>query len=231
MTIADFIVIGIIFAFTVIGTARGLMSTLFKFVSYILAIFLSFKFAKPLSIWLRDSSIHTRLQTMIAKVLEGMNINPGRSAGTTPLYDSVQNLPLPENITKALADSVSAGSTTASEISAAFISQLTDIIMVILCAIVIFIILRIVFFFFGHVVEGIAKIPLIKQVDRLGGMVLGIGVGFLMVFILLLVAAFVLSIREVPWLSESIENGIISSYLYNNNLIANLFNIGKGALS
>lgn len=54
MTLVDWLIIGIILLFSITGYMRGLVATVVSWVGTLLAIFISFRFFKPLGDWLSN---------------------------------------------------------------------------------------------------------------------------------------------------------------------------------
>lgn len=220
MGIADLIIIGLIALHAILGTIKGLMNMLYKLVSYILSIMLAFRFAGPVALWLQGSSFYGRIRSQIVHLLAGAGIPISGNQGNV-LYETVRNLPFPDSFLRFLTDSFTQGGT-----GEGLVDGITGVIMVIFCAIILFIVFRIIFYLFGHVVKGISRIPVIKQLDRVGGFLLGAAVGVLVVYLLLLGSAFLLANRELGWLHDSIEAGFLARQMYHNNPIILVFQLG-----
>ena len=67
--------------------------------------------------------------------------------------------------------------------------------------------------------DAITKLPIIKQFNKVGGVVYGIIVGFTIIFALLEIAKIVSEINPQTPIDETIEQSIIGNTLYENNLI------------
>ena len=71
------------------------------------------------------------------------------------------------------------------------------------------------------VLQGIAKLPVFKQIDKLGGFALGAVEGLLTVYI---VGAVLMLFSAAPYFKpvfESIEASIVAKFFYQNNFIIN----------
>ena len=86
-------------------------------------------------------------------------------------------------------------------------------------AIVLYIVLRIALIFLKYVVGGISKLPIIKQLDKVGGVAYGVLRGAIIIYIILAILFFVVSLNDSGIISEAITNSIISKILYENNII------------
>ena len=94
-----------------------------------------------------------------------------------------------------------------------------------------FILLRILFWLAGYLVRGIAEIPIIKQVDRLSGLILGAVIGVAVIYLLGLLLTYMAAYEKLGFIYENIEDGIIAPFFYNNNILTQFFNIGKEGLT
>ena len=74
-------------------------------------------------------------------------------------------------------------------------------------------------FFLKFIFGAIASLPIIKQLDKLGGFIYGLIEGLLIIYIVLAILSFV----HVQELQLAIKTSYIASILYNNNLLLMLF--------
>ena len=89
-------------------------------------------------------------------------------------------------------------------------------------AIAIYIVARLLLFIISIFAKGITKLPILKQIDKTGGVIYGILQGALVIYILL----GIVSLMSVIWGSNPIVNAVSQSYfgatIYNNNIILKL---------
>lgn len=71
--------------------------------------------------------------------------------------------------------------------------------------------------------DEISKLPVIKQFNKAGGVVYGILIGFLIIFVVLAIIKIFAGINPQNLINEYIEQSIIGSILYNNNVIEIFF--------
>ena len=89
-------------------------------------------------------------------------------------------------------------------------------------AIVLFIIVRIALILLKFVAEAIAKLPIIKQCNKAGGLVYGAIRGMFMIYIFLAILFLVMSVNNSGTIVNMINSSIISKVLYENNLLLNI---------
>ena len=89
-------------------------------------------------------------------------------------------------------------------------------------AIAIYIIARLLLLIVSIFAKGITKLPILKQIDKTGGVIYGILQGAVIVYILL----GIVSLISVIWGSNPVVNAVSNSYfgaiIYNNNIILKL---------
>lgn len=72
---------------------------------------------------------------------------------------------------------------------------------------------------FTYVADGIMHLPLLKEANKLGGLVIGLLRGSVAVLVVMTMITFILPFMEKTWLIDSIQNSQIAIYFYNNNIL------------
>ena len=89
-------------------------------------------------------------------------------------------------------------------------------------AIVLFIVVRLALILLKFVAEAIAKLPIIKQFNKAGGLIYGAIRGMFIIYIFLAILFFIMSVNNSGMIANMINSSLISKYLYENNLILNI---------
>ena len=89
-------------------------------------------------------------------------------------------------------------------------------------AIALFIVVRIALILLKFVAEAIAKLPIIKQFNKAGGLIYGAIRGMFIIYIFLAILFFIMSVNNSGMIANMINSSLISKYLYENNLILNI---------
>lgn len=234
MSVADYVIIGIIIIFALIGLKSGLLKTVYKIVSYIASFYLAIKLSKPVAGWFKGTGVYTGIKESVEKLVGKLNID---FAGVTDptntegIKEAISEMPFPDNLKDSIADSIARTSDATASLMDNFVESITTFILVILCGIVLFIILRILFWLAGYLVRGIAEIPIIKQVDRFSGLILGAVIGVAVVYLAGLLLAYMAAYEKLGFIYENIEEGVIAPFFYNDNILMHFFNIGKEGLT
>ncbi|TCO77998.1 CvpA family protein [Marinisporobacter balticus] len=90
---------------------------------------------------------------------------------------------------------------------------------------ILFFAVKILLFIIGHLLDGIASLPVLKQFNRLGGVVFGLVKGLLIVFIFLAIITPFITMMDASIFVEGLEKSIIANVLYDHNPIIGLIQI------
>lgn len=198
--IIDLIIVLIMLLFIFLGYKRGLVKVAFKLCTFFIAIIVAFVFYKPVAkLVIANTNIDETIETAITR-----KILP---EGATETQEVDLSQDLPSIILKNSSDTVQS-------ISKSF----TNTIIETACFLLIFIIVKIVLKFVTALADLIAKLPILKQFNKLGGTLYGIIEGLFIVFL-----GFAIISLIAPMLDSSVLDAINSSTLgsicYNNNLL------------
>ena len=189
----DLMVLSIVLLFVFLGYKRGLVKVAFKLCTFFIAIILAFMLYKHVAkIVIENTNIDETIESKITdKILpegktETDEVDLSESLPTIILKNS-------ENTVQSIAKSCS------------------NTLIETACLILIFIIAKIVLKFVTALADLIAKLPILKQFNKLGGTIYGIIEGFAVISLI------------APMLDASVLDAINSSTLgsicYNNNIL------------
>ena len=88
---------------------------------------------------------------------------------------------------------------------------------------ILYILLRIALRFVTGLVNIVAKVPIIKQINKLGGVLYGIIRGILLVYVILLLVNLSGNINSNNTVYKSVESSTLGKFMNENNLIAMAF--------
>lgn len=223
MNIADIIVILIIGIFAFIGYKRGLLLSIYSFGSYLIAIFLGFILRKPVSLFINSTPIPEKIhENVYNKLLEVNESKAGEVTVKAKDYIESLNYPsLVENFLKKNIENLETErmfTSIADEIS----DKVTALIVSILAFLVTVIIVLIAMLVIKALIKTARKLPVIKQFDGLGGLILGTVEGLLIVCIAVLVLYLFSSREGFKPVINMVENSLIAKFFFEKNLLANL---------
>lgn len=201
--ILDLIVILIIALFTFIGYKQGLIKSAIKIASFFIAIIIALVLYKPLStLIINNTTIDDKIEnTIIEKVTpEGMK----------PEDEASQATKIPQGFIVEANNSIKD------------IANTTTIKIIEVCTVlVLYIIARIALKFVAALGDLIAKIPILKQFNKLGGTIFGLIKGLLIVYVILAVVYLISPLLKEDT-SNKIEKSMLTKNMYNNNLITKI---------
>mgnify|MGYP005787053381 CR=1 FL=1 len=203
--IVDLVILAIIILCIIIGYVRGLTGSLIKIVSFVLSIVIAFVLFIPISnLIINNTQIDENLEQSIREMIVGNDNKEENMPEAITDYIAQQIESASDSAKEAIADS------TAREVSLTIVKAGTWIIL--------FIVARILLIFLRFITSLIAKLPVIKQFDKLGGIIYGILEGLIIVYVLLAIISFVSPMVNGS-LSNAIEESFVGSIMYNNNLL------------
>ena len=219
MTWLDFLVIGLMGLFVFLGVRRGFIRTVLGFANFILAIFLTNLLYPHVGRFLRGfDGLFTALSDSIGRLL-GLDYLIEQRAGEA-YGELIQGLPLPqvlinslyENSTPVIHDAL--GALNISEYISNF---LAGIVINIISLIIVFILVFVALIFLARALNLVAKLPVIKQLNRLLGGVLGAVWGLLITWVVLAVVVVYLSANSATDMVALLEASPIARFIHENN--------------
>lgn len=206
--IVDLIIIAVVLLFIFLGYKKGLTGSLIKLLSFIIAIVVAFVLYKPVA------------NAVIENTVIDDNIRATLSA-TLGVEDKTENTE--ENVPSTIMNNINKEIENATdEVKANVIDHTTITIVNIGSGIVIFLAVRVILVIISLFAKILTDLPVIKQVDKLGGLAYGAIEGIVIVYAVLAV----ISLTSVIWANNAVVTAIAKSslgeMLYNNNIILNL---------
>ena len=200
--IIDLIIVAIILLFTFLGYKRGLIKVAIKLCTFIIAIIVAFVLYKPISnVVIENTGIDESIETAITdRILpEGASVDEEVELSND----------LPSVILKN-------GENTVQSIATSFSNTIIEAV----CFFIIFIAVKIILKFITALADLIAKLPILKQFNALGGTIYGVLEGLFLVFIGFAIISLIAPLIDVSIL-EAINSSTLGSIFYNNNILLN----------
>ena len=208
----DVILIGIVIVACMIAYQKGLLVSIFNLISSLLAIALSFIFFPFFSDFLKGTAafgwIQSPVQTLLAEQAALLSeVSP---------EGLLAQLPLPEAVFEKMIASLE--TVAAPELVASTSVAVAGFVLDVLCMIVLFIIVKIGLLFVKGLLEKITSLPVLKQIDKVGGVVFGLLEAF--VFLTIVGAVFSLFSGMADGnLLNGVEHSVIAKFFYQENLL------------
>lgn len=225
---SDAVVVLIIAVFGIIGLINGFVYSAFKIASFFAAIFVSIKFYPTVAEMLTKFGVYANIKASILKnlllqkniLIPGSNGQAEQAAADT----LIDKLPLPEffkgTLLKQLPDPSklidipTIFDTISGELSRVFINIISLILL--------YILIRIGLVFLRFILQGLAKLPVFKQIDKTGGFAFGAVEGLLTVYIVTAILMLFNASPQFRGIFETIDDSVIAKFFYENNFIVDL---------
>lgn len=209
--IIDVVLVALLLLSIFWGYKKGLINVVFNLCAFLVAIVVTFILYKPVATLVIDN---TELDETIKQVILEKGITQ-KEETTVEKGSSVDKY-----IEKYAQDAFTDAKNNAVESAADSIAINAVNIIV---AIGLFIVVRILLIFAKALAGALAELPIIKQFDKLGGVLYGAIVGLIAIYIVLAIVFFVVSINGFEEVTDAIDGSFVTKYLYGNNLILNIF--------
>ena len=206
--IIDLIIAGIIALCVIVGYAKGLTGALIKIVSFVLSLIIAFILYMPLSNYIiNNTQIDNMIENTIREsILKNNDQTKKEENMPTAITDYINQKV--EDASNSVKENVI--NSTAKDVSQTIVRAGTWIML--------FIIARIALIVLKFITALIAKLPVIKQFDKLGGIIYGLLEGLVITYLALALISFITPMTKGN-LSSDINKSYIGSRMYNNNLL------------
>lgn len=210
---------------TAIGLKRGMIKMAFSLVSVIVVLLLVNILTPPVKEILKTTPVYTEIQSGIEKYIQD-NVDTATEnvtqTGVNAQKKIINNLPLPKEVRKSLKKNNTENSYTAMKVdsfSEYIAASLTDMILSAITFVLLFVILTILIRLLIHILDIVAKLPVIKTFNAIGGAIIGMCESVVIIWILcILVTAFSATDWGQTVCKAIAENGLLS-FIYDNNII------------
>ena len=208
--VVDLIIVAVMLLFIFLGYKKGLTGSLIKLLSFVIAIVLAVILYKPVgNVVIENTTIDDNIRTSLNETF-GVQENKQEEKNEENVPSSIMN-----NINKEIENATD-------EVKTNVIDETTKTVVYVGSAIVIFLAVKVVLLIVSLFTSQITKLPIIRQVDKIGGLAYGAIEGIVIVYAILAV----ISLTSVIWANNAVVMAIgkstLGEMLYNNNIILKL---------
>lgn len=212
----DLIIVAIVLATIITGYVKGLAKSVLKLVSFILAIIIVAIIYKPIGNAIIDNTdIDENIKASLVQSLYKEDNNEKVEEVKEEKDENFANQ-ITESLSNTIKENTKEGITQVAE-------DTSKTIVYVITAIGLFIIVNFVLIIVTLIIGAITELPIIKQVDKIGGIAFGTIEGILFIYI---VMAFI-SLSSFVWADNGVVKAVtescIGNFIYNNNFIINIF--------
>ena len=221
MNWSDLLVIGIIAGFGLIGLSNGFILSIFRIASFFVSVLVSVKFYPVVADFLMKTTLYSNIRQSIFKNLMKQQTQAPKTSGTSGAEAVINGLNLPDFMKDMLKQPVQDTSKLVDLTGIVdYISgRLATFAVEMISLVLLFILISVAFTFARFILQGIAKLPLFKQFDKLGGFALGAVEGLLTIYILFAVIMLFNAAPQLSGFFEAMDSSQIAKYFYQNNFI------------
>lgn len=215
--IIDAIILGILVLCIALGYRKGLTGSLLKIVSFVLALVIAFVLFKPVSNFIIDKTDwDENLEQEIRDT-----ILSGDKQEEKVSEEENQNMPsvMLDYINKTVEN---AGNEAKEAVADATARQVAVMIINAGVWFALFLVARIILIFVKGLTKIITSLPIIKQFDKLGGIIYGLVEAFVVIYAILAVLSFISPVVSGTGILDAVQKSFIGSVMYNNNLLLKL---------
>lgn len=228
MNWVDYVVIGMIAVFAIVGLKNGFIMSIYRLAAFFVCIYASIKFSPVLAKILEKTALFSSIKDAIVKNLflwskEAFSTSTEPASGTAGAETVLGSLPLPDFLQKSLLGNLPSASEliNVEGIVNAIGDELAKMILSVLSLILLYIVLRVVLSFVGLLLKGISELPLFKQINKLGGLILGSLQGVLAIYILCAILVLFNSNPGFTAIFNGLDSSLFAGGFYENNFIMN----------
>ena len=207
--IVDIIILAIIILSIILGRHKGLTVCLVNFFSLIIALVVALMAYKPISNHLYETSIGENLKQVIKQ-----NI-PMSEEDFQVSDDSI----LPDGMKNYINTQTQNVNTTKDEAIENVSTELSKEIINIVSFVIVFIVVRLALLVVKIVSKIITKLPILKQIDHLGGAIVGAVEGIIIVYFIFAIISTMSPIFKNTKVLEQVNDSYVGKMMYNNNII------------
>lgn len=213
--IIDLIIVAILATSIFFAYKKGLTKCLIKILSFIIAVVVTAILFKPISNFvIQNTEIDDNIKEAVVKLVADDVEEDGKVKEDSNLPDAMVNY-INETIENAVEEAKDSVIVVAAE-------GITNVTINASVAILLFIVVRIALMFVSALSSIITDLPIIKQFDKLGGILYGALKALVIIFVLLALISLISPMIEQTGIIVAINKSFIGSILYNNNILLNI---------
>lgn len=219
------IVIGILFFICVlIGWMQGLLRVIVSVAGLIASLIVAIYVAPRVSGYVEENSqVDEKIAGYISEELQFSDV--GKEATRGIQVAVISELPLPETLKSKILDNNNSEMYDALNVSSVYDYIAKSIAVVILNAAVFLMLIficRIFFFFLGKSIGNIAKLPILRSIDKIGGGVLGAMKGLIFIWVFFLILSITSTFAWSQNIIVQINESVLLKLLYDNNVLLDI---------
>lgn len=211
----DLIIVAIFAICIIIGYIKGLTGSLLKIVSFVLALVIAFVLFKPIANFVVD---HTNWDESLEQAIKELLMEEKQSNKLEEVQKQEQSMP--DIMMNYINDAVEQAGTEAK--NAIIESTARNVAITIInggVLVSLFLVSRIILLLIKGLAELLTKLPVIKQIDKVGGVVYGLLEALVITYVAFAILSFISPMIAQTGIIKGIQESYLGSVFYNNNLL------------
>lgn len=225
MTYLDYFFIGVILLYVLLGLKRGLIKTLYSFFSLILGILITYYLYPFISeIIFKYTKVYFGVSEKVVQALQLEELAKNKVSPQDQL-EMMNQLKIPEALKVFLKENRNSEMfeiLKATKIEEYIGGTIAAIAINALVFVLVFVFVMFVLKIITHVFDIISMLPILHQLNKLGGGFLGLVQGILVSWIICIFFSMAFTFEKWHELFEYLELSPVASVLYNNNFLMKL---------
>lgn len=189
------------------GYKRGFIRIAISLISLVVTVILSLILALPVSKALEKSPIYDNINEKVYEYVQDKNI---------ATIDNINELGFPQAVTETLKSQTSIGELNFQSYIA---NQITNLIIIAITFVALCIIIYIILKIVANMLDCVSKLPLLNELNKVGGTVVGMVQGLVILWIACLLLTSASNTEFAKQVYECINANQILSLIYNNNIL------------
>ncbi len=226
----DILVVVSLLVFSYVGYKRGLVRSVLTLLSSVLALGAAFIVQPIISSFLKGTGIYTWIYTNVANKIGEIDFGLGIQSQSNAIIENITWLPeiLVEKI-KLNNNFEMYSSLGANNITEYISICISNILIGLLSILIMWIIFKIaIAFLIGFISTVVEHLPIISTLNKYGGLGIGVIKGLFMISLIFLMLPIINEVSIFTGVVNLVNEGAISSWLYENNIIVGVFNAVTG---
>ncbi len=212
MNWVDGIIITILIISTVRGYSEGFILSLMKIAGLVTSIVVARLYFADLADYLKNNTnLYHKIYAIVSKGLQAKSPSFwDTGTGNTKFMDMLENLALYINSTEG-----------GIAVTSGIAERVSDIIMCLLSIALLFVAVRIIFFVVTALLNSVTGLPVLRQFNKLAGLIVGALKGILMLMIIFALVIPIITILPIKWLRLmiGIQDSAVAMFFCRNNFI------------
>lgn len=195
--VIDIIIILFILASVFLGYKKGLISLAINILAFIIAMVVTLLLYKPIgNIIINNTTVDEKLQQMIQTKIEEFMENDDSKDSSSKLIESAKNGLLPD---------------TSRSLSINIIYGITLLVL--------FVIIKICLLLINSLANQVAKFPIIKQFNEIGGVLYGLLRGIIITYVILMIIQLVITLNPKGVLDNAMQESYLAKAMSSYNIL------------